>query len=604
MSNEMKKQAPQPGIGPRRGNMFAETEYAKDIGWTLKRIGSYFAKENKLIAGMLAAVLGGTLCGIYAPMLQSNAVDIIAGQRSGDLKTTIFFMLATYLLISVMRLLQGVFSAKLSLRIVTQLREELFGKVIDLPIKYTDTHSHGDVMSRMTNDVENISTTVSQALPSLFSGVLTIIGTAAIMIWYCWQLALLSCGTIFLTVLVTRLLSSFVRKYSKERQTLLGSMNGTVEEIVNGYRTVVAYNRQDQSADKFCDVSDKLTKAGIRTEVCSGVMGPVMNCIGNIGFVIIAAFGGYFAINGMISVGVISAFIVYAKQFSRPINEIAQIYGQLQSAIAGAERVFQVLDETSEDLYGLVWEDQENVSVRFEDVEFGYVQGKPVLKDFNLTIPAGKKVALVGSTGSGKSTVVNLLMRYYDADKGAIWINDQNVEEITRDSLRKHVAIVLQDTVLFSDTIHHNLQYANANATEEDIKKAAEMSRCHEMIELLPQGYDTFLTGAGENISQGQRQLLAIARAFVADPRILILDEATSNVDTRTEKAIQDAMQQVMKGRTSVVIAHRLSTIRDADLIVVLDQGRIVEQGSHEELLARKQKYYDLYMTQYAGFAT
>ena len=604
MSNEMKKQAPQPGIGPRRGNMFAETEYAKDIGWTLKRIGSYFAKENKLIAGMLAAVLGGTLCGIYAPMLQSNAVDIIAGQRSGDLKTTIFFMLATYLLISVMRLLQGVFSAKLSLRIVTQLREELFGKVIDLPIKYTDTHSHGDVMSRMTNDVENISTTVSQALPSLFSGVLTIIGTAAIMIWYCWQLALLSCGTIFLTVIVTRLLSSFVRKYSKERQTLLGSMNGTVEEIVNGYRTVVAYNRQDQSADKFCDISDRLTKAGIRTEVCSGVMGPVMNCISNIGFVIIAAFGGYFAIHGMISVGVISAFIVYAKQFSRPINEIAQIYGQLQSAIAGAERVFQVLDETSEDLYGLVWEDQEKVSVRFEDVEFGYVKGKPVLKDFNLTIPAGKKVALVGSTGSGKSTVVNLLMRYYDADKGAIWINDQNVEEITRDSLRKRVAIVLQDTVLFSDTIHRNLQYANENATDEDIKKAAEMSRCHEMIELLPQGYETMLTGAGENISQGQRQLLAIARAFVADPRILILDEATSNVDTRTEKAIQDAMQQVMKGRTSVVIAHRLSTIRDADLIVVLDQGRIVEQGSHEELLARKEKYYDLYMTQYAGFAT
>ena len=604
MSKNVKTQTPQSGIGPRRGNMFAETEYAKDISWTLKRIGLYFVKEKKLIFGMLTAVLGGTLAGIYAPMLQSNAVDIIAGQRSGDLKTTIAFMLATYLMISLLRMAQGVFSAKLSLRIVRQFREELFGKVIDLPVKYTDTHSHGDVMSRMTNDVENISTTVSQALPSLFSGVLTIIGTAAIMLWLCWQLALLSCGTIFLTVIVTRLLSSFVRKYSKERQTLLGSMNGTVEEIVNGYRTVVAYNQQDKSAERFCDVSNKLTKAGIRTEVCSGVMGPVMNCIGNIGFVVIAAFGGYFAIHGMISVGVISAFIVYAKQFSRPINEIAQIYGQLQSAIAGAERVFQVLDETSEDLYGLVWEDQEQVSVRFEDVEFGYVQGKPVLKNFNLTIPAGKKVALVGSTGSGKSTVVNLLMRYYDADKGAIWINDQNVEEITRDSLRKHVGIVLQDTVLFSDSIRHNLQYANENATAEEIKKAAEMSRCHEMIELLPQGYETLLTGAGENISQGQRQLLAIARAFVANPRILILDEATSNVDTRTEKAIQDAMQEVMKGRTSIVIAHRLSTIRDADLIVVLDQGRIVEQGNHDELLARKKKYYDLYMTQYAGFAT
>ena len=603
MRNETKRNQP-PALGPNRGNRFAETEYAKDISWTLKRIGSYFAKEKKLIFGMLAAVLGGTLCGIYAPILQSNAVDIIAGQRNGDLKTTLALMLAAYLFVSLLRLAQGVFSARLSLRIVKQFREELFGKVIDLPIKYTDTHSHGDVMSRMTNDVENISATVSQALPSLFSGVLTIIGTAAIMLWLCWQLALLSCASILLTVIATRLLSNYVRKYSKERQTLLGSMNGTVEEIVNGYRTVVAYNEQEHSSERFCNVSDKLTKAGIRTEVCSGIMGPLMNCIGNIGFVVIAAFGGYFAIHGLISVGVISAFIVYAKQFSRPINEIAQIYGQLQSAIAGAERVFQVLDETSEDLYGLVWEDDENVEVRFEDVQFGYNKDKPVLKDFNLTIPAGKKVALVGSTGSGKSTVVNLLMRYYDIDKGAIWINDQNVEEITRDSLRKHVAIVLQDTVLFSDTIRRNLQYANETATEAEIKKAAAMSRCHEMIELLPQGYDTLLTGAGENISQGQRQLLAIARAFVANPRILILDEATSNVDTRTEKAIQDAMQQVMKGRTSIVIAHRLSTIRDADLIVVLDQGRIVEQGSHEELLARRQKYYELYMTQYAGFAT
>lgn len=603
MRNETKRNQP-PALGPNRGNRFAETEYARDISWTLKRIGSYFAKEKKLIFGILAAVLGGTLCGIYAPILQSNAVDIIAGQLNGDLKTTLALMLAAYLFVSLLRLAQGVFSARLSLRIVKQFREELFGKVIDLPIKYTDTHSHGDVMSRMTNDVENISATVSQALPSLFSGVLTIIGTAAIMLWLCWQLALLSCASILLTVIATRLLSNYVRKYSKERQTLLGSMNGTVEEIVNGYRTVVAYNEQEHSSERFCNVSDKLTKAGIRTEVCSGIMGPLMNCIGNIGFVVIAAFGGYFAIHGLLSVGVISAFIVYAKQFSRPINEIAQIYGQLQSAIAGAERVFQVLDETSEDLYGLVWEDDENVAVRFEDVQFGYNKDKPVLKDFNLTIPAGKKVALVGSTGSGKSTVVNLLMRYYDIDKGAIWINDQNVEEITRDSLRKHVAIVLQDTVLFSDTIRRNLQYANETATEAEIKKAAAMSRCHEMIELLPQGYDTLLTGAGENISQGQRQLLAIARAFVANPRILILDEATSNVDTRTEKAIQDAMQQVMKGRTSIVIAHRLSTIRDADLIVVLDQGRIVEQGSHEELLARRQKYYELYMTQYAGFAT
>ena len=333
-------------------------------------------------------------------------------------------------------------------------------------------------------------------------------------------------------------------------------------------------------------------------------MGPIMNCIGNVGFVIIAAFGGFFAINGLISVGVISAFIVYAKQFSRPINEIAQIYGQLQTAIAGAERVFIVLDEVSEDMSGVQLEDSAEAAVTFKNVQFSYVPGHPVLKDFTLTVPSGKKVALVGSTGSGKTTVVNLLMRFYDIDSGEIRINRQNIEELSRSSLRRDVAIVLQDTVLFSDTIRNNLKYANEAATQEQLDNAVCMSRCEEMLRLLPQGFDTMLAAAGANISQGQRQLLAIARAFVADPKILILDEATSNVDTRTEKAIQDAMQLVMKNRTSIVIAHRLSTIRDSDVIIVMDQGRIVESGNHDELLAKKGRYYDLYMTQYAGFAT
>ncbi|MCI9636158.1 MAG: ABC transporter ATP-binding protein [Hungatella sp.] len=341
-------------------------------------------------------------------------------------------------------------------------------------------------MSRMTNDIENISTTISQSLPSLFSGVLTIAGTAAVMAWYCWQLALLSCATVILTLTATKILSGKVQKFSRRRQMYLGQLNGTVEEMVSGYRTVVAYNHQDITTENFCRASDQLTRAGIRTDIFSGVMGPVMNCIGNIGFVIIAAFGGYFSINGMISVGVISAFIVYAKQFSRPINEIAQIYGQLQTAIAGAERVFMVLDEENEE-------------------------------------KGGKSLAVGRDAG---------------------------------------------------------------------------------VLKGLPQGYDTMLTGSGENLSQGQRQLLAIARAFVADPKILILDEATSNVDTRTEKEIQDAMSRIMENRTSIVIAHRLSTIRDSDLIVVMDRGRIVEMGNHEELLEAMGKYYDLYMTQYAGFAT
>ena len=589
--------------GMNRNARFAEVEHAENLGSTLKRILTYFAREKGMILSMLVIVILGTLCGVYAPSLQSKAIDIIAGSKEGQFADTLILMLVVYFLYSGSQLLQGLLSAKLSQRIVKNLREELFGKIVDLPIRYLDTHSHGDVMSRMTNDIENISTTVSQSLPSLFSGALTIVGTVLIMLWYCWQLALLSCGTVVLTFIATKVLSAKVRKFSRKRQTLLGQLNGTVEEMISGYRTVVAYNHQEITKEDFCSTSDALTKAGIRTDIFSGVMGPIMNCIGNIGFVIIAAFGGYFAATGLISVGVISAFIVYAKQFSRPINEIAQIYGQIQTAIAGAERVFAVLDEASEDVAGTALIEDENATVSFQNVNFSYEPGHPVLHDFTLTVPSGKKVALVGATGSGKTTVVNLLMRFYDIDSGEIRIDKQNIAEVSRESLRKNIAIVLQDTVLFSDTIRNNLKYANENVSQEQMEKAVEMSRCKEMITMLPEGYDTILKASGSNISQGQRQLLAIARTFVADPRILILDEATSNVDTRTEKAIQSAMQHIMQDRTSIVIAHRLSTIRDADLIVVMDQGRIVESGSHDSLLAQKGKYYDLYMTQYAGFS-
>lgn len=590
--------------GMRSRERFVEVEHAQDVKTTLKRIVAYFVKEKKMVLCMLAVVVFGTLCGVYAPSLQSKAIDIIAGIHEGSLAKTLALMLSVYLLYSASQLLQGIFSAKLSQRIVKRMREELFGKIVDLPVRYLDTHSHGDVMSRMTNDVENISTTISQSLPSLFSGVLTIIGTVAVMIWYCWQLALLSLVTVILTLLATKILSGKVRRFSRRRQMLLGQLNGTVEEMISGYRTVVAYNHQDITIEEFCSTSDSLTKAGIKTDVFSGVMGPIMNCIGNIGFVIIAAFGGYFSVKGLISVGVISAFIVYAKQFSRPINEIAQIYGQLQTAIAGAERVFNVLDEVNEDQSGEELAEESTATVTFDKVNFSYAPGCPVIKDFTLTVPSGKKIALVGATGSGKTTVVNLLMRFYDIDSGEIRINRQNIQEISRESLRQNVAIVLQDTVLFSGTVRDNLKYGNANATEQQLEKAVEMSCCKEMLKMLPQGYDTVLTGSGENISQGQRQLLAIARAFVADPKILILDEATSNVDTRTEKAIQDAMQLVMRNRTSIVIAHRLSTIRDSDMIVVMDHGEIVESGSHDALLAQRGKYYELYMTQYAGFAT
>ncbi|MGN0294461.1 MAG: ABC transporter ATP-binding protein [Lachnospiraceae bacterium] len=603
MSNSKLAERNIPGMN-NRASRFAQVEHAENVSGTLKRILAYFMKEKGLVLAMLGVVILGTVCGVLAPGLQSQAIDIIAGTLQKNLVHILVLMLTAYTIYVVCQLVQGLISAGLSQRIVKRMRGELFGKLVDLPVSYLDTHSHGDVMSRMTNDIENISTTVSQSLPSLFSGVLTIIGTVFMMFRYCWQLTLLSCATVLLTVCATRFLSGKVRKFSRRRQQLLGQLNGTVEEMISGYRTVVAYNHQEITAQNFCETADSLTKAGIRTDIFSGVMGPVMNCIGNIGFVIIAVFGGYFAIHGMISVGVISAFIVYARQFSRPINEIAQIYGQLQTAIAGAERVFVVLDEENEEKTGEEFGAGTEAEVTFQNVVFSYQPGYPVLHDFSLKVPSGRKVALVGATGSGKTTVVNLLMRFYDPDSGRILINDQDIAGMSRDSLRKNIAIVLQDTVLFTDTIRSNLKYGNEHASKEQLDKAVEMSCCKEMIRLLPEGLDTVLSGSGSNISQGQRQLLAIARAFVADPKILILDEATSNVDTRTEKAIQDAMQRIMKNRTSIIIAHRLSTIRDADMIVVMDQGRIVETGDHESLLAKKGRYYELYMTQYAGFAT
>ena len=592
-----------PGM-MNRAARFAEAEHAENAGITLKRLLTYFAREKKMVVSMLAVVIFGTLCGVYAPSLQSRAVDIIAGTQNGVLSRVLFLMLVIYLLYSGCQLLQGVISARLSQRIVRQMREELFNKILSLPIRYIDTLSHGDIMSRMTNDIENISTTISQSLASLFSGILTIIGTVTIMLYFCWQPALLSCTTVLLTFAVTKFLSKNVRKFSRKRQHFLGQLNGTVEEMISGYRTVVAYNHQDETIREFCTASDSLTQAGIRTDVFSGVMGPIMNCIGNIGFVIIAAFGGYFAIRGLISVGIISAFIVYAKQFGRPINELAQIYGQIQTAIAGAERVFHVLDEDDENMVGEPLKVSENAAVIFQNVNFSYVPGRPVIQNFSLTVPSGKKVALVGSTGCGKTTIVNLLMRFYDIDSGEIRIDTQDISIVNRKSLRKNIAIVLQNTVLFSDTIRNNLLYSNEDATEEQLQKAIQMSHCEDMLKTLPQGFDTELAASGSNISHGQRQLLAIARAFVADPKILILDEATSNVDTRTEKAIQNAMQLIMKNRTSIVIAHRLSTISDSDLIVVMDHGEIVESGDHDTLLAKKGKYYDLYMTQYAGFTT
>ena len=588
-------------FGRRPGNRNLTVEKAKDKKGTLKRLIAYFAAEKAMIIGLLAAVIVVVICSVYAPKLQSNVIDIIASGRFKELTPILITMVVVYIIHSICTFLQTKISAVLSQNIVKKMREDLFRHIVNLPVRYLDSNSHGDIMSRMTNDIENISTTVSQSLSSMFSGVLTIIGTVIMMTVLCPQLALLSCVTVILTVIATKFLSKAMKKFFTKRQMLLGNLNGTVEEMVTGYKSVVAYNRQENVIKDFNSVSDELTRVGIIAEILGGSMGPVMNVINNISFVIIAAFGGYFAINHIISIGVISAFIVYAKQFGRPIDELAQIYGQIQTAIAGAERVFAVMDEPLEDKSGDKNMDKLEGVIKFKDVNFSYTKDKQVLYDFNLQVKAGQKVALVGSTGSGKTTVVNLLMRFYDVDSGEILIDDVNIKDIDCATLRKNTAIVLQDTVFFADTIKNNLKYSNEAATDEQMYAAAAMSNCDTMINKMPLKYDTELMAEGENISQGQRQLLSIARAFLAQPKILILDEATSNVDTRTEKHIQDAMLKLMENRTSLIIAHRLSTIQDADIIVVMDEGHIVEAGNHKELLNKMGRYYKLYMTQFAG---
>ena len=583
--------------------MGAPVEKPKEGRKTLYRLVSYFGPEKHYVILLAAAVVLAVLASVLAPSLQSSAIDSLVTGSFGEIPRILGLMLLAYLIHGVATLLQGFFSARLSQRVIYRLRTELFGKVVSLPIPYLDNHSHGDVMSRMTNDAENVSNVISSSLSSLFSGVLTLFGTVVMMLRYSVPLTLLTCVTVLLSIVVTRVMSSLMRKYYLRRQELLGKLNGIVEEKVSAGKTVTAYNLQDATIEEFNDASDELTKTGIIADVIGNAMGPLMNMINNFSFVIVAAFGARFALHGMISVGVISAFIIYSKQFSRPINELAQLYGQIETAIAGAERIFSILDTESEDTSGSRdFEVTEGV-IEFNHVDFSYVPGKQVIYDFNLRVEAGKKIALVGSTGSGKTTIVNLLMRFYDIDSGSITVDGVDIRNISSDVLRDSVGIVLQDTVLFTDTVRNNLKYADRSIPDKKMIEAAESSNCDKVVAALSDGYDTVLTAAGANLSQGQRQLLTIGRAFLSYPKILILDEATSSVDTRTELHIQNAMVELMRDRTSLIIAHRLSTIRDADQIVVMEQGHIIEAGTHEELLAKGGSYYNLYMTQFAGNA-
>ncbi len=610
--------AGQGGPGPGRGgggpmNARINREKPKNLKRTIGRLFRYIGKSSAILFALLGIMIGVTIIDLLGPFFQQKAIDTF--KIEGNKTIVDFETLTGYLIImaiiffvsSILFYAQGLLSAKLSQSTVFIMRNDLFKKISKLPISYTDNHRHGDIMSRMTNDVENVSNAVSSSITMLFSSIMTLCGAFAMMLYYSWQITIIAVLTIPITILVSTNLAKFMRKYFIRQQKLLGKLNGEVEEMVTSYKTVVAYGKEEKAVKNFAAESEALRKNSISARVWGSVMGPVMNFLGNFQYVLIAASGGYMMLRGLgITIGAIQAMLQYSKKFTHPINQIANQYSAILTALAAAERIFEIMDSENEIDEGKAVFDADNMKgeIVFKDVDFSYVEGKPVLKKLNLKVEPGQKIAIVGATGSGKTTIVNLLTRFYEIDSGEITVDGVNITEIPKDVLRRFIGIVLQDTVLFCDTIRTNIKYGNDNATEEDIKRATKTSNADRFINRLPEGYETELAEAGSNLSQGQRQLLAISRAVLADPKILILDEATSSVDTRTEMHIQQAMVNLMKNRTSLIIAHRLSTIRDADVIVVLSDGIIVESGNHEELLALGGEYSKLYSNQFAGIAT
>lgn len=516
---------------------------------------------------------------------------------------TLMFLLALYLLSSLFQFIMQYIMSGVAQKTVYQLRRDLNEKLARLPLKYFDSHSNGDTLSRMTNDIDTISSTLQQSLTQLITAVLQLVGFVWMMVTISWKLTLIVIATLPLYIIVTACIAKRSQKYYAAQQKHLGNLSGHTEEMFTGHVIVKAFGHEEDSIKKFKEINDDLYGAGWKAQFISGIMMPLMNFISNIAYVLIAVVGGIFATNSVIGIGDIVAFITYSKNFSQPIIQTANIANIIQSTVACAERVFEVLDEKDEkpDPTDAVTVSEPQGNIRFEHVDFRYVEDRPLIEDMNLDIKRGDTIAIVGPTGAGKTTLVNLLMRFYEIDGGKITFDGVNIRDIRRGELRKMFGMVLQDTWLFNGTIRDNIAYGREDATDEEIVAAAKAAHADHFIRSLPDGYNTVLNEEASNISQGQKQLLTIARAILADPAVLILDEATSNVDTRTEVLIQKAMGQLMKGRTNFVIAHRLSTIRDAKMILVMNHGHIIEKGNHKELLAKGGFYADLYNSQFTG---
>ena len=601
--------------GPMGGHgMRGSGEKAKDFKGTMRRLVSYLAKYRLSIIIVLIFAIGSVTFSVIGPKILGKAtteifnglVSKVSGNGTGidfdAIKRILITLILLYVVSAIFSFIQGFIMSGISQKVAYNLRDELVKKINRLPMKYFDTRTHGEVLSRFTNDIDTLSQSLNQSLTQIITSVTTLVGVFIMML----SISVVMTFSALLVIPISLFIITFIikrsQKYFKNQQEFLGQVNGQVEELYGGHVVVQAFNGEEDSIKEFNKINNKLYESAWKSQFLSSTMQPIMMFVGNLSYVVVSILGGYLVIKNKIEVGDIQSFIQYVRSFNQPISQMAQISNQLQSTAAAAERVFEFLNEEEEDI---TVENPVSIEglqgkIDFEHVEFGYNEDRIIIKDFNANVKPGQKVALVGPTGAGKTTMIKLLMRYYDVNSGAILVDGHNIKDFNRGELREMFGMVLQDTWLFSGSIKENIRYGRLNASDEEVIEAAKAAHVHHFIKTLPDGYNMVLNEESSNISQGQKQLLTIARAILADPKILILNKTTSSVDTRTELLIQKAMDNLMEGRTSFVIAHRLSTIKDADLILVINDGDIVEQGNHEELLAKGGFYANLYNSQFA----